>query len=113
MTHYKSCRTAKDLAVLCGYNDTMFNLLFKKCFSGETPYRWLQKRTSHEIKLKLIENILPVKQIMLEYHLKRFLILPLSVKEILEILPMKYAGKELSLKECLSLRRFSVSVAFS
>ena len=72
MTHYKSCRTAKDLAVLCGYNDTMFNLLFKKCFSGETPYRWLQKRTSHEIKLKLIENILPVKQIMLEYHFKTF-----------------------------------------
>lgn len=30
MTHYKACRTAKELAVLCGYNDTVFTQLFKK-----------------------------------------------------------------------------------
>ena len=90
----------------------MFNLLFKNVFLGDS-IPMAAKADFPRIKLKLIENILPVKQIMLEYHFKTFSHLPLSVKEILEILPMKYAGKELSLKECLSLRRFSVSVAFS
>lgn len=30
MTHYKACRTAKELAILCGYNDLVFTQLFKK-----------------------------------------------------------------------------------
>lgn len=72
MTNYKRCRTAKELAALCGYNDPMFTLLFKRCFHGETPYQWLQKQTSYEIKLKLEEDSLPIKQIMLDYHFKTF-----------------------------------------
>lgn len=32
MTHYKACRTAKELAILCGYNDLIFTQLFKKTF---------------------------------------------------------------------------------
>ena len=55
MTHYKACRTAKELAVLCGYNDTVFTQLFKKNFHGDTPYQWLQKQTSYEIEFKLLE----------------------------------------------------------
>lgn len=33
MTHYKACRTAKELAILCGYNDLIFTQLFKKKLS--------------------------------------------------------------------------------
>lgn len=72
MTNYKRCRTAKELASLCGYRNPMFSLLFKRCFRGETPYQWLQKQTSHEIRLKLEEDSLSIKQIMLEYHFKTF-----------------------------------------
>lgn len=66
MTHYKACRTAKELAILCGYNDLIFTQLFKKNFHGDTPYQWLQKQTSYEIEFKLKESTLPIKQIMLD-----------------------------------------------
>lgn len=59
MTHYKACRTAKELAVLCGYNDTVFTQLFKKNFHGDTPYQWLQKQTSYEIEFKLKKVLYP------------------------------------------------------
>ena len=72
MTHYKACRTAKELAILCGYNDLIFTQLFKKNFHGDTPYQWLQKQTSYEIEFKLKESTLPIKQIMLDYHFKTF-----------------------------------------
>lgn len=72
MNHYKGCRTAKDLAAACGYNINIFNALFKKCFHGETPYQWLQRQSATEIKMKLVENRLPIKQIMLEYNFKTF-----------------------------------------
>ncbi|ADV44160.1 AraC family transcriptional regulator [Bacteroides helcogenes] len=72
MTHYKTCRTAKELANLCGYNEPVFTQLFKKYFHGLTPYQWLQKQTSYEIEFKLRENVLSIKQIMLEYHFKTF-----------------------------------------
>lgn len=72
MTHYKSCRTAKELATLCGYNEPVFTQLFKRCFHGTTPYQWLQKQTSCDIEFQLKESTLPIKQIMLDYHFKTF-----------------------------------------
>lgn len=72
MTHYKTCRTAKELATLCGYSESVFNQLFKKCFAGETPYRWLQMRTSDEIDFMLRNTSVSIKEIMLDYHFKTF-----------------------------------------
>lgn len=72
MTHYKTCRTAKELATLCGYSESVFNHLFKKCFAGETPYRWLQMRTSDEIDFMLRNTSVSIKEIMLDYHFKTF-----------------------------------------
>ena len=72
MKHYKTCRTAKELAMACGYNMLVFNQLFKICFHGSTPYQWLQKQTSSEIEYKLKKTRQPIKEIMLEYHFKTF-----------------------------------------
>lgn len=72
MKHYKVCRTAKELAVSCGYNINIFNQLFKNNFQGNTPYQWLQKQTSCEIEYKLKETNQPIKEIMLEYNFKTF-----------------------------------------
>lgn len=72
MTHYKSCRTTKELAALCGYKEPGFTLLFKRSFHGETPYHWLQRQTSYEIKSFLEEGTQPVKQIMQEYNFKTY-----------------------------------------
>ena len=72
MTHYKACRTAKELAILCGYNDLIFHTVIQKKLHGDTPYQWLQKQTSYEIEFKLKESTLPIKQIMLDYHFKTF-----------------------------------------
>lgn len=35
MTHYKACRTAKELAILCGYNDLIFITVIQKKLSME------------------------------------------------------------------------------
>lgn len=72
MKHYKTCRTAKELAMACGYNMLVFNQFFKICFHGSTPYQWLQKQTSGEIEYKLKKTRQPIKEIMLEYHFKTF-----------------------------------------
>lgn len=72
MKHYKACRTAKELAIACGYNINIFNQLFKNSFHGNTPYQWLQKQTTCEIEYKLKETNQTIKEIMLEYHFKTF-----------------------------------------
>lgn len=72
MKHYKACRTAKELAISCGYNTSIFNQLFKNSFHGSTPYQWLQKQTTYEIEYKLKETNQTIKEIMLEYHFKTF-----------------------------------------
>ncbi|WP_448789122.1 helix-turn-helix domain-containing protein [Bacteroides graminisolvens] len=66
MTNYKFCRTSKELAVRCNYNEPAFSRVFKEAFR-DTPYRWLQKQTAAEIEFKLKEESVPIKQIMLEH----------------------------------------------
>lgn len=109
MTHYKACRTAKELAILCGYNDLIFTQLFKKNFHGDTPYQWLQKQTSYEIEFKLKESTLPIKQIMLDYHSRHFPTLRPTVKGILEPLLTKYVKKGEESKGTPPLETYSVS----
>ena len=46
--------------------------VFKKCFASETPYRWLQMRTSDEIDFMLRNTSVSIKEIMLDYHFKTF-----------------------------------------
>lgn len=71
MNHYKSCRTAKELAIKCNYNEITFSRLFKECFQ-ESAYSWLKRQTSEEIKKKLQEGNIPIKQIIFEYNFKTF-----------------------------------------
>lgn len=71
MTNYKFCRTSKELALRCNYNEPVFSRVFKEAFR-DTPYRWLQKQTAAEIEFKLKEESVPIKQIMLEYNFKTF-----------------------------------------
>lgn len=71
MTHYKVCRTARELALQCNYDEVTFSRFFKECFN-ETAYKWLQKQTSNEILMKLKCNDIPIKHIMLEYNFKTY-----------------------------------------
>ena len=109
MTHYKACRTAKELAVLCGYNDTVFTQLFKKNFHGDTPYQWLQKQTSYEIEFKLKKSTLPIKQIMLDYHFKTFSHFTTYCKRNIGATPNEIRKKGEESRDTPSLETYSVS----
>ena len=109
MTHYKACRTAKELAVLRGYNDTVFSQLFKKNFHGDTPYQWLQKQTSYEIEFKLKKSTLPIKQIMLDYHFKTFSHFTTYCKRNIGATPNEIRKKGEESRDTPSLETYSVS----
>lgn len=42
-------KTLNELAALCGYDISTFNVLFRKHFKGVTPYEWMQEQRSQEI----------------------------------------------------------------
>jgi AraC-like DNA-binding protein len=105
----KACRTAKELAVLCGYNDTVFTQLFKKNFHGDTPYQWLQKQTSYEIEFKLKKSTLPIKQIMLDYHFKTFSHFTTYCKRNIGATPNEIRKKGEESRDTPSLETYSVS----
>lgn len=98
MKHYKACRTAKELAVACGYHINLFNQMFKGSFQGYTPYQWLQRQTSSEIEYKLRETNQPIKEIMLEYHFKTFSHFTTYCKRNIGCTPNEVRRKETSLQ---------------
>jgi AraC family transcriptional regulator len=102
-------RTDKELAVLCGYNDTVFTQLFKKNFHGDTPYQWLQKQTSYEIEFKLKKSTLPIKQIMLDYHFKTFSHFTTYCKRNIGATPNEIRKKGEESRDTPSLETYSVS----
>lgn len=109
MKHYKACRTAKELAIACGYNINIFNQVFKNNFHGSTPYQWLQKQTTCEIEYKLKETNLTIKEIMLEYHFKTFSHFTTYCKRNIGDSPNEIRKKERKLESQSSLTSLSIS----
>ena len=71
-------RTLNELAEICGYDISTFNVMFRKHFFGITPYNWMQEQRSKEIHHCIISTNTPIGQIAEEYgfsnagHLSNF-----------------------------------------
>ncbi|MBR3846758.1 MAG: helix-turn-helix transcriptional regulator [Alistipes sp.] len=60
-------KTLNELAALCGYEISVFNVLFRKHFQGITPYAWMQEQRSHEIRKVICESDLSIGEIAARY----------------------------------------------
>lgn len=67
LDNYPKVKTAKELADLLGYSVKTFEKLFKANFN-ETPYKWMQERRTAQIRQKLMNRNIPLKQIMYEFN---------------------------------------------
>lgn len=66
MTHYSSVKTVGELAAACGYSVSRFRELFSVEF-GQAPYRWMQKQMPIQIKGRLTQTQIPIKEIADEF----------------------------------------------
>lgn len=67
LNSYSKIRTAKELAEKCGYDRLTFQRLFKSTFN-DTPYHWLQNQIAYKIRNDLIDQKIPIKDIVINHN---------------------------------------------
>lgn len=66
LIHYSvGVKNAKEFAEQCGYSEREFNQLFRQFF-GETPYQWMLREKSHQVKKRLAQPKVDIKSIVEE-----------------------------------------------
>lgn len=86
-------RTLNELAEICGYDISTFNVLFRKHFHGVTPYNWMQEQRSKEIYHCICSSDMPIGQIAEEYGFSNAGHLSTFCRKFWGVTPMKLRAK--------------------
>lgn len=86
-------RTLNELAEICGYDISTFNVLFRKHFHGITPYNWMQEQRSKEIYQCICKTNTPIGQIAEEYGFSNAGHLSTFCRKFWDMTPMKLRAK--------------------
>lgn len=86
-------RTLNELAEICGYDISTFNVLFRKHFYGITPYNWMQEQRSKEIYHCICKSDMPIGQIADEYGFSNAGHLSTFCRKFWNMTPMKIRAK--------------------
>ncbi len=86
-------RTLNELAALCGYDISTFNVLFRKHFKGITPYNWMQEQRSKEIYHCVCNTDMPIGEIAAEYGFSNAGHLSTFCRKFWDLTPMKLRAK--------------------
>ena len=59
-------KTLNELAALCGYDISVFNVTFRRHFKGVTPYAWMQEQRSREVLHTICHSDMSIGEIAQE-----------------------------------------------
>ncbi len=60
-------KTLNELAALCGYDISVFNVAFRRHFKGITPYAWMQEQRSKEVLHIITNSNMTISEIAEQY----------------------------------------------
>lgn len=60
-------KTLNELAALCGYDISVFNVTFRRHFKGVTPYAWMQEQRSKEVLHVITNSGMTISEIAEQY----------------------------------------------
>lgn len=86
-------KTLNELAEICGYDISTFNVLFRKHFQGITPYNWMQQERSKEIYHCICTSDMSIGDIASEYGFSNAGHLSTFCRKFWGMTPMKIRQK--------------------
>jgi AraC-like DNA-binding protein len=86
-------KTLNELAALCGYDISTFNVMFRRHFKNITPYEWMQEHRSKEILQTLCSTTMTVSEIAEQFGFSNAGHLSLFCRKYLGDTPSKLRAK--------------------
>lgn len=86
-------KTLNELAALCGYDISTFNVVFRRHFKNITPYEWMQEHRSKEILHTLSTTTMPIGEIAEHFGFSNAGHLSLFCRKYLGDTPSKLRAK--------------------